>query len=161
MNMTNDDDLTWRWGRWYNVNWSSKKYHTFMFCFLLPINVFNFFVCRHFELSWNWNYFFLFGVAAWLRGVSGRPELIPVYWYFAFFSDGLRILKRKEWNGIVKKKREKKKEQLLYKFSLKWRKTTIGLRPYLPGRNTLKYHQPTSYHQHYQIPHSNLEPKIM
>lgn len=29
-------------------------------------------------------------------GVTGRPEFSPPYWYFAFFSEGLRILKRKK-----------------------------------------------------------------
>lgn len=40
-----------------------------------------------------WIYFFLFvptaGVFLW--GVDGRPELIPLYWYLAFFSDGFKI----------------------------------------------------------------------
>lgn len=45
-----------------------------------------------------WYYFFLFDVTAGgLRwGVDGRPEFIPLYWYFAFFSDGFRIWKFKE-----------------------------------------------------------------
>lgn len=34
-----------------------------------------------------------FGVWAVRGGVTGRPEFIPPYWYFAFFSDGFRIWK--------------------------------------------------------------------
>lgn len=34
------------------------------------------------------DYFFLVGLRC---GVDGRPEFIPGYWYFAFFSDGFKI----------------------------------------------------------------------
>lgn len=36
-----------------------------------------------------------FGGLAVRGGVTGRPEFSPPYWYFAFFSDGFRILRRK------------------------------------------------------------------
>lgn len=37
-----------------------------------------------------------FGGLAVRGGVTGRPEFSPPYWYFAFFSDGFRILKEKK-----------------------------------------------------------------
>lgn len=37
------------------------------------------------------SYFFPLGFCGPLGGVTGRPEFRPPYWYFAFFSDGLRI----------------------------------------------------------------------
>ena len=36
---------------------------------------------------------FYFFFAGPLGGVTGLPELIPAYWYLAFFSDGFRICK--------------------------------------------------------------------
>lgn len=36
-------------------------------------------------------YFFPFAFCGPLGGVTGLPEFKPPYWYFAFFSDGLRI----------------------------------------------------------------------
>lgn len=39
-----------------------------------------------------------FGAWAVRGGVTGRPEFTPPYWYFAFFSEGFRILKKKKIN---------------------------------------------------------------
>ena len=33
-------------------------------------------------------------------GVTGRPELTPLYWYLAFFSEGFRIYRTKIDHGV-------------------------------------------------------------
>lgn len=43
---------------------------------------------------------FLGGVAV-RGGVTGRPEFIPPYWYFAFFSDGFRIWGQQQNQGLM------------------------------------------------------------
>ncbi len=45
--------------------------------------------------GWRAAHLFL-GAWAVRGGVTGRPELTPLYWYLAFFSDGFRIWERKE-----------------------------------------------------------------
>lgn len=53
------------------------------------------FFCMFIILTLSVYFFLLLATAgAFLCGVDGRPELMPLYWYFAFFSEGLRICDR-------------------------------------------------------------------
>ncbi len=93
--------------------------------------------------GWRAAHLFL-GAWAVRGGVTGRPELTPLYWYLAFFSDGFRI-----WE------REKRVCECTVRVQCMCVCVCVCV-DNTPEKNTLETHPHSSFHRRCQTPRSSL-----
>ncbi len=90
--------------------------------------------------GWRAAHLFL-GAWAVRGGVTGRPELTPLYWYLAFFSDGFRIWERKE---------------SVWMYCESTMHVCVCVDDNTPEKSTWVTHPHSSFHRRCQTPRSSL-----